>query len=161
MFETFAIVIAGFLILLGLAGCILPFLPGPPLSFTGLLLLAVLKKFSPPLTSTLVIVMAIVMLGVTALDYFIPVLGARRYGASKWGIWGSVAGMLIGLFYPPFGMVFGAFLGAVAGEWLGRGGGREAWRAGWGAFVGILSGVILKLIASGLMTYYFVRALMS
>ena len=159
MLDILLISVGALLMVLGLAGCILPVLPGPSLNFVGLLLLAVLQGFSPPLTSTLIIIMGVVTLLVTLLDYLIPVIGVKRYGASKWGVWGSVLGMLIGVFYPPLGMIIGAFVGAVAGEWLGSGGKGRPLRAGWGAFIGTLSGVILKLIASGMMTYYFVRAL--
>ena len=146
-------------VLLGLAGSILPVLPGPPLSFIGLFLLAVLNKFSPPLTSTVIIVMAAVTLSVTVLDYVIPVLGAKRYGTSKWGIGGSVVGVVAGLFYPPFGIIIGAFVGAVVGEWLARGR-KLALKAGWGTFVGILSGMVLKMAVSAVIAYYFVRALL-
>jgi len=104
--------------------------------------------------------MGIVTLIVGALDYVIPLLGVRRYGASKWGVWGSVAGMIIGLFYPPFGMIIGAFVGAVLAEWLVKRKGGDALKAGWGAFIGTLTGIVLKLLLSGIMAYYFMRALL-
>ena len=159
MIEGITIVIASILVLLGLAGSILPILPGPPLSFIGLFLLALLRHFSPPLTSTLVIILAIVTVVVIGMDYIIPLLGAKRYGASKWGIWGSVLGMAIGILWSPFGMLAGAFIGAVLAEWfVGKKKG-EALRAGWGVVMGTLFATILRLGVSGMMTYYFVRAL--
>ena len=85
MLEGITIIISSILMLLGLAGSVLPILPGPPLSFIGLFVLALLKHFSPPLTPTLVIILAIVTVLVVAMDYIIPLLGAKRYGASKWG----------------------------------------------------------------------------
>ena len=145
--------------LLGLAGSILPILPGPPLSFMGLFLLALLKHFSPPLTPALVIILAIVTILVIVMDYIIPLLGAKRYGASKWGVWGSVLGMAVGIFWSPFGMLVGAFVGAVLVEWfVGKKKG-EALRAGWGVMIGIFWGMGLKLGVSGMMAYYFIRAL--
>ena len=159
MVDAITIFIGSILMLLGLAGSILPLLPGPPLSFIGLFLVALLKHFSPPLTPTLVIILAIVTILVIVMDYIIPLLGAKRYGASKWGVWGSVLGMVIGIFWSPFAMLVGAFVGAVVVEWLVHKKKREALRAGWGVVMGTLLATILRLGVSGMMTYYFVRAL--
>jgi len=145
--------------LLGIAGCVLPILPGPVLSFLGLLLLALLKQFSPPLTPVLMMIMALLTLVVTAGDYVMPLWGAKRYGATKWGIWGSVIGMAIGIFFSPFGMLLGAFIGAVAVEWLVQKERGKALKAGWGVFIGSLAGTALKLGVSGMMAYYFIRGL--
>lgn len=161
MLEIFVTIAGSLLLLLGLLGCVLPVLPGPPLSFAALLLLALVHHFSAPLTSTLIIVFAIATLIVTALDFVIPSLGAKKYGTSKWGVWGSVTGMVLGfVFFPPFGMLIGAFLGAVALELLISKRRGDALRAGWGVFVGALTAMVLKLTASGAMTYYFIRALL-
>ncbi len=159
MFEGVTIVVGCILTVLGLAGSVLPILPGPPLSFIGLLLLALLKHFSPPLTPTLVIILAVVTVLAVAMDYIVPLLGARRYGASKWGVWGSVFGMVAGMFWSPFGMLAGAFIGAVVAEWLVGKQKGEALRAGWGVVMGTLFATVLRLGVSGMMTYYFVLAL--
>jgi uncharacterized protein len=159
MLEGITIAVGSLLMLLGLAGSVLPILPGPPLSFIGLFLLALLKHFSPPLTPTFVIILAIVTVLAVVLDYVIPLLGAKRYGASKWGVWGSVLGMAIGIFWSPFAMLLGAFLGAVVVEWLVGNKKGEALRAGWGVVMGTLFATILRLGVSGMMTYYFVLAL--
>src|SRR4030042_1406709 len=157
MLEIIAIILCSILMLLGLAGCILPVLPGPPISFSGLFLLALINKFSPPLTSTVLIILAVVTFLVTVVDYAIPLLGAKRYGASKWGILGSLTGMAIGIFFSPLGMLIGAFTGAVIAEWFVQEKKEQAFRAGWGVIMGTLLGTILKLGTSGVMTYYFVR----
>jgi uncharacterized protein YqgC (DUF456 family) len=159
LLETIAIVTGSIFLLLGIAGCVLPILPGPVLSFLGLLLLALLKQFSPPLTPTLIIIMAILTVVVTIGDYLIPLWGAKRYGATKWGIWGSVIGMAIGIFFSPFGMLLGAFIGAVTVEWLVQKERGKALKAGWGVFIGSLAGTALKLGVSGMMAYYFIRGL--
>lgn len=159
MLEGITIIISSILMLLGLAGSILPILPGPPLSFIGLFLLALLKHFSPPLTPTLVIILAIVTILVIVMDYVIPLLGAKKYGASKWGVWGSVLGMAIGIFWSPFAMLLGAFIGAVVVEWLVGKTKGEALRAGWGVVMGTLFATILRLGVAGMMTCYFVLAL--
>ncbi|HSB07380.1 MAG TPA: DUF456 domain-containing protein, partial [Thermodesulfobacteriota bacterium] len=113
MFYYIGLVMGAVLILLGFAGSVLPALPGPPLSFVGLFLFALARDFSPPLTPTLVITMLIVTIAVVVVDYFIPFIGAKKYGASKWGIYGSIGGMIIGAFFSPLGMLLGAFIGAV------------------------------------------------
>jgi len=159
MLEGITIAIGSILMLLGLAGSILPILPGPPLSLIGLFLLALLKHFSPPLTPTFLIILAMVTILVVVMDYIIPLLGAKRYGASKWGVWGSVLGMAIGIFWSPFAMLVGAFLGAVVVEWLVGKKKGDALRAGWGVVMGTLFATILRLGVSGMMTYYFVLAL--
>ena len=159
MLETIAIIIGSIFVLLGIAGCVLPILPGPVLSFLGLLLLALLKNFSPPLTPTLIMIMAILTVVVTIGDYLIPLWGAKRYGATKWGIWGSVIGMAIGIFFSPFGMLLGAFIGAVTVEWLVQKERGKALKAGWGVFIGSLAGTALKLGVSGMMATYFIRGL--
>jgi len=159
LLETIVIVLGSIFVFVGIAGCFLPILPRPLLIFLGLLVLALLKDFSSPLTPTLMIVMAILTVVVTIGDYMIPLWGAKKYGTSKWGIWGSVAGMAIGIFLSPFGMLLGAFIGAVAVEWLVQKERTKALKAGWGVIIGGLVGTALKLGASGMMVYYFIRAL--
>jgi hypothetical protein len=159
LLETIAIILGAVFVFLGIAGCVLPLLPGPPLSFIGLFLLALVNHFSPPFTPTLIIVMAVITIAVTLGDYLIPLWGAKRYGTSKWGIWGSVAGMAIGLLFSPFGMLLGALIGAVVVEWLVQKEKEKALKAGWGVIMGSLLGTVLKLGVSGIMAYYFIRGL--
>ena len=159
MLEGITIVIGSILMLLGLAGSILPILPGPTLSFIGIFLLALLKHFSPPLTPTLIIILAIVTILVIIMDYILPLLGAKKYGASKWGVCGSIVGMVIGIFLSPLAMLLGAFIGAVVAEWLVGKKKGEALRAGWGVMMGTLFATIVRLGVSGMMIYYFVCAL--
>ena len=159
MLETIAIILGAVFVFLGIAGCVLPLLPGPPLSFIGLLLLALVNHFLPPLTATFIIVMAVITIAVTLGDYLIPLWGAKRYGTSKWGIWGSVAGMAIGLLFSPLGMLLGALIGAVVVEWVVQKEKEKALRAGWGVIMGSLLGTVLKLGVSGMMAYYFIRGL--
>ena len=159
MFKAITIVIGSIRMLLGLAGSILPILPGPPLSFIALFLLALLKHFSPPLTPTFVIILAMVKILVIVMDYIIPILGAKRCGASKWGVWGSLLGMVIGIFGSPLGILVGAFIGAVVVEWIVGKKKGEALRAGWGVLMGTVFATILRLGVSGMITYSFVLTL--
>ena len=160
MLDALIVVLGIVLMLLGLAGSILPMLPGPPLNFAGLLLLAVSRHFSPPLTPALIIILGIVMVLAAVMDHIIPLMGARKYGASKWGIWGSVLGMLIGMFGSPLAMLAGGFAGAVIAEWFAHKKKKEALKAGWGVMVGTLFATILRLGVAGIMTYYFFKAIL-
>ena len=146
--------------IMGIIGCILPVLPGPPLSLAGLFILALGQGFSPPLTLNLLIILAILAICITALDYMIPSIGAKRFGASRWGVFGSFAGMLTGIFFfPPFGIFIGGFLGAILFELIAGKGGKAALKAGQGVFWGTMAGIVLKLITSGVITYYFIIGL--
>jgi uncharacterized protein YqgC (DUF456 family) len=142
----------------GILGGVLPVLPGPPLSYIGLLLLHFTERyqFSP----RFLIIWAFITVLVYALDYVIPVWGTKRYGGSKRGVWGSIIGLVIGLFFfPPFGIFIGPFAGADLGELSSGKDSGAALRSGFGSFAGFLTGTILKLITSGLMTWYFFREL--
>ncbi len=140
--------------LLGIAGGILPVLPGPPLSYLGLLFLHFTDKYH--FSSKFLIIWAIVTVVVYALDYVVPIWGTKKFGGSKRGVWGSVIGLIIGLFFfPPFGIIIGPFAGAVFAELSGGKDRTAAIKAGFGSFVGFLLGTMMKLIASGMMTWYF------
>ena len=117
---------------IGLIGCILPIIPGPPLSFFALIILSYAKSWEP-FSTIFLIIMAGLTIVVTVLDYVVPAIEAKRYGASKLGAWGSIIGMIFGLFiFPPWGMLIGAITGALAGELAGGKKGKKALRAGWG-----------------------------
>jgi uncharacterized protein YqgC (DUF456 family) len=141
---------------IGLVGCVVPILPGPPISWLALLLLWITHG-ETGVSDTLLIVMGLLAAGVTALDYVVPAWGAKRAGASRGGTWGAFGGMLAGLiWFPPFGMILGSFLGAMAGEVLAGRTDARAVKAAWGVFVGTMLGTVLKLAAAGVITYYFV-----
>ncbi len=157
---TILLIVIGFIVsLMGLVGCLLPVLPGPPLSFVALLLLSVAKHWEP-FSVLFLVVMGVLTVLVTLMDYVVPAAGAKKFGASKSGVWGSIIGMLIGLiFFPPLGMFIGAFIGAVVGELASGKEGQSALRAGWGVFFGTVVAMGLKLAASGVMLYYYIKAL--
>ena len=159
MVEIIMTIVGFFLVILGLLGSVLPILPGPPLGFVGLLLMAVARQFTGPLTPMLILTLALATLGVIVFDYLLPVMMSKKYGASKWGVWGSVIGMVVGLFFTPLGALFGAFVGAVIGEWIVHRKQNKALRAGFGVVLGSLLGTVLKLGVSGLMLWYSIRVL--
>jgi uncharacterized protein YqgC (DUF456 family) len=142
----------------GILGCVLPFIPGPPMSYIGILLLHITSGFQ--FTNRFLLIWAIITIVVVALDYIIPVWGTKKFGGSKQGVWGSVIGLIAGLFFfPPFGIIVGPFAGAVIGELAAGKNSGAALKAGFGSFVGFLTGTVLKLIVSGMMTWYFAKEL--
>ena len=145
-------------IISGILGCVLPVVPGPPLSYVGLLFLHFTEKyqFSP----RFLIIWAIITALVYALDYVIPAWGTKKFGGSKRGVWGSIIGLIVGLFFfPPFGIIIGPFVGAVIGELTSGKDSQAALKSGFGSFLGFLMGTLLKLITSGMMTWYFGKEL--
>lgn len=155
--DIFLIIVAGILIVVGFLGCILPVIPGVPLSYIGILLLHFTSKVQ--FSTQFLIIWAVIVIAVQVLDYFIPIWGTKHFGGTKWGTIGSAIGVVVGLFFGPWGIILGPFAGAVVGELLyGRKTG-EALKAGFGSFVGFLTGTIAKLIVSGFLIYYYVEAL--
>ncbi|MBW2121824.1 MAG: DUF456 domain-containing protein [Deltaproteobacteria bacterium] len=155
--TTILIIIGFLLVLAALAGCFLPAIPGPPLGFLALIVLSIAKD-GEAFSTTFLIVMACLTALVTGLDYVLPAIGAKKYGASTSGVWVSIAGMVIGFFLlPPWGMLAGAFLGALIGELITGKGGKQMFRAGWGVLVGNLLGIGLKLALSGVMFFFYVK----
>lgn len=145
-------------IISGILGCVLPIIPGPPLSYVGLLLLHFTEKYQ--FSTKFLVIWAIVTAVVYALDYIIPAWGTKKFGGSKRGIWGSIIGLLIGLFFfPPFGIIVGPFVGAVIGELTAGKDHGAALKSGFGSFMGFLAGTIIKLITSGTMTVIFFNKL--
>ena len=157
--NVLLIIIGLILALAGMVGCILPVLPGPLLSFCALILLSWIKNWQI-FSQTFLMVMSAVTALLIVLDYVAPALGAKKYGASKRGLWGSAIGMIIGIFFiPPWGMIVGAFIGALAGELASGKSGSKALRAGWGILIGNVLGVGLKLAFTAVVLFYYVKAM--
>ncbi len=145
-------------IISGIMGCVLPVIPGPPLSYIGLLFLHFTERYQ--FSSRFLIIWAAITIVVYALDYLIPAWGTKKFGGSKRGVWGSIIGLVVGLFFfPPFGIIIGPFLGAVIGELTAGKDSGVALKSGFGSFIGFLAGTLLKLITSGMMTWYFFKEL--
>ena len=95
----------------------------------------------------------------TIVDYVVPIWGTRKFGGSKYGTRGATVGLIIGLFLGPAGIIIGPFVGAIIGELIFRDDMKYAIKAGFGSLLGFLTGVGLKLAASLVMTFYFVKEL--
>jgi uncharacterized protein len=143
------------LMVLGIIGCLVPVLPGPPFSFFGIIMLQ-LTRFGHFQNSTL-IVFGIIALVVTIIDYIIPVWGTKKFGGSKYGIRGATVGLVVGFFIGPLGLIAGTLIGAFAGEMIFKDDLKYALKASLGSLLGFLSGVGLKLATSLVMTFYFFK----
>jgi uncharacterized protein YqgC (DUF456 family) len=144
------------LMLGGIAGCVLPLLPGPPLCYAALLIQQLQQE--APYTTNFLLVWAGIAVLVTALDYVIPVYGTKKFGGTKYGMWGCVIGLVAGLWLGPLGIIIGPFVGAFIGELIANSNSHQALRAALGSFIGFLLGTLLKLIACFVMVWYFVQA---
>jgi uncharacterized protein YqgC (DUF456 family) len=148
--ATLYYIIAGLLILVGLAGVILPALPGLPLVFAGMLLAAWVGGFAQIGTGTLVVLGALTLLSML-VDFWAAALGAKRVGASRLALLGALLGTVAGVFLGPVGLFVGPFVGALLGQLLhGRSlaGAKlgHAARVGIGTWIGIVFGIALKLM---------------
>lgn len=178
--DILLIVLGAICLLLGLIGCVAPVVPGVPLSYLGLLLLHWTERVQ--FSWQFLVVWGVVVVVIQMLDYFIPAWGTKKFGGSKYGVWGSTIGLVVGLFMGPWGIIIGPFLGAVVGELIyfnrhpqttlneteqslnnveqkKNSNLNRALRAGLGSFIGLLTGTILKLICCGMMVFYFVKEL--
>ena len=142
------LVIIGFiLIIAGIVGSILPVLPGPITSWFGLLLLNLTDAV--PMNYTMLVGSLILALFIFILDYFIPGMGAKKFGGSKYGVVGTTIGLIIGiLFFPPFGIIIGPFLGAFIGELIFGTKTNIAIKAAFGSLLGLLTSTFLKLLVA-------------
>ncbi|MCB2195174.1 MAG: DUF456 domain-containing protein [Bacteroidetes bacterium] len=154
--DYFLLGIGIILIIAGLLGCILPIIPGPPLSFLGILVLH-FTKFAD-YTTNFLLLLAFIAIVVTVLDYIVPIWGTKRFGGTKAGMWGATIGMIVGMiFLGPLGLILGPLVGAIIGESIQGANNKDAFRAGLGAFIGFLTGVGLKLAASIYITWHFIK----
>jgi uncharacterized protein YqgC (DUF456 family) len=153
-------VLAAVLVLAGLAGAILPVLPGVPLIFGGLWLAAWVDGYQHAGLWTLLV---IAVLGALAmlLDFVAGMLGARRVGASGTAVWGALIGSVIGIFFGLPGLLLGPFIGALAGELSSGGSVLRSAQVGVGTWIGLLLGTLAKLVLSFAMIGVFVFALLA
>lgn len=160
MADTLLLITGILFIIIGLGGCILPVIPGPPISFIALLLLRFtdfVEPYRADQFDRILWIMAISAIVVTILDFVVPIWGTKKYGGSRSGTLGATVGLVIGLFFGPLGIITGPFIGAVLGEMITGKDQRSSLRSGFGSFMGFLTGIILKLIVSGIITWYFFK----
>jgi len=148
------IIIGSTLIIGGIIGSFIPILPGPITSWFGLLFLYLTDAV--PMSYTVLGITLILALTIFILDYFIPAMGAKRFGGSRYGVIGTTIGLLIGIFFfPPFGIIIGPFLGALTGEILYGTKSNLAVKAAFGSLLGLLSSVFIKFVVASSYAFIF------
>lgn len=146
------------LMLVGLLGSILPFLPGPPLSFAGLLIYAIFDRFES-VSIIVVIIFAVLTILTLIFDFFAPILGAKGYKASKWGIIGSLLGAVIGLWFGPVAIFILPLVGAFVGEYFYIRDSNKALKTAWGSFIGMMFGLFFRTGVAIIMLFYWLYAI--
>lgn len=145
------------LVVAGLAGTVLPALPGAPLVFAGLLIAAWIDKFQKvgwlPLTLIFLLMILTFVIEIAAAG-----MGAKRVGASKMAIFGAAVGTIVGIFFSLPGLLLGPFVGAVLGEYLSRRNWEQAGKVGIGTWIGLIVGTAGKLAVIFAMVGLFVTA---
>jgi len=142
--------IAGLLVLVGLAGVVLPALPGIPLVFGGLLMVAWLDDFQRIGGVTLAVLGALAVLA-WLIDFAASVIGAQRVGASPLALVGAAIGTVVGLFSGLIGLLFAPLAGAAIGEFIARRDALQAARVGLATWLGMLLAAIAKVAIAFMM----------
>ncbi len=153
--NTTAVVITIIVILIGIAGTIVPFIPGVPLIFIAITTYGWYEGFHT-LNAKYIAVMATLTILSILVEYLASTLGAKYFGSSKYGIYGAIIGTLLGLFiFPPAGLLFGPWIGAIVGELIAGKDFPNAFRTGIGSIVGLFSGIVFSLILAIIMFISF------
>jgi uncharacterized protein YqgC (DUF456 family) len=148
--DTVLYLIAGALILTGLVGAVVPAVPGIPLIFAGIWLIARVDQYRHIGPWWLAGIALVGVVGLT-IDLVAGALGAKRVGASRRAVWGALVGTLVGLFFGLPGLLLGPFLGAVLGEVSAGSSILRSTHVGASAWIGLIFGTMIKLVASVMM----------
>jgi len=158
--STALIVFAILLGIVGIIGSIVPGLPGPPISWIGLLLAFFGRRVAESaneITLTCLLVWLGITIVVTVLDYIVPAQFTKMVGGSKAGVWGAMIGLLAGIIFTYIGMIAGCFFGALIGELVfGKKEVGSSFKSALGAFAGVMAGTGLKLITTITMMFYII-----
>lgn len=143
------------LIIIGIVGSVIPIVPGPPITFCGLLFVHFISK--QPFTTEFLIIFGLLAILSAIIDNVLPIYAAKKFNGSKKGVWGSAIGLIIGLFFfPPFGIIVGPIAGAFIGEIIDGKSPNDSIKPACGSFIGFLSSIFLRLALSIVMAYYFI-----
>lgn len=144
--HTLIIIVVILLLLAGMAGTVVPFIPGIPLMFIGIAAYGWYDNFQTIDAQYLIVLACLTLLSVF-MDYLSTMLGAKYFGSTKQGTWGALIGTVIGLFlFPPIGIIAGPFVGAIIGESMAGKDSRAALKVALGTVAGLFTGMIFNVI---------------
>src|SRR5687767_700004 len=152
--EWVWIILGMILCVVGIAGSLLPLLPGPPIAYVGILMQQL--RDPNPFTGKFLLLWAAIVVLTLILDYIIPIWGTKKFGGTKYGVWGCTLGFLVAFWMGPWGVIIGPFVGAFIGEYIANQHSQQAFKAAMGSFVGFLLGSFLKLLVCFFMLYYII-----
>jgi hypothetical protein len=146
--DIIIICVVAFILLLGIIGCFVPIMPGPPISYGALLLFHFSTSYS--IKEDILWLMAFIVIAVTVFDLWVQIYGVKKFGGTKKAVNGSIIGLIIGIFFlPPFGIIIGPFLGAFIGARMEEGSDvNKSIKIALGALAGFMVGTMLKLSVS-------------
>ncbi|MFC1897102.1 DUF456 domain-containing protein [Chloroflexota bacterium] len=151
-------ILCSVLILAGLIGVFVPILPGIPLAWLGFFIYAIGTGFER-ISISLVIVFFVLMVLITITDFLAPMLGAKKFKASKYGVFGAFLGLMVGIIVFGFwGIILGPLIGAFSMELIARKPPKGAFKSAIGAFVGFIAGTLLKVIFLLVMSGFFITS---
>jgi len=156
--EILLLIVIGSLLLLGVIGCFIPIIPGPPISYCGLLVFHFYSFYL--IEENILWLMAFLVISVTIFDLWVQIYGVKKFGGTKRAVNGSILGLIIGIFFfSPFGIIIGPFLGAFIGARMEKNSDRnKAIKVAMGALMGFFVGTILKLSVSFYIIYIVFQA---
>ena len=158
--STALIVFAVILGIVGIIGSIVPGLPGPPISWIGLLLAFFGRRMAESnnrITLACLLIWLAITIIVTIIDYVLPAKFTKLTGGTKAGSWGAMIGLLAGVVFTYIGMIMGCFLGALIGELaFGKKETGASFKSALGAFAGVMAGTGIKLICTITMLFYII-----
>ena len=156
--EILLLIVIGSLLLLGVIGCFIPIIPGPPISYCGLLVFHFYSSYL--IEENILWLMAFLVISVTIFDLWVQIYGVKKFGGTKRAVNGSILGLIIGIFFfSPFGIIIGPFLGAFIGARMEKNSDRnKAIKVAMGALMGFFVGTILKLSVSFYIIYIVFQA---
>ena len=145
--DIFILCLVAFILLLGIIGCFVPIIPGPPISYGALLVFHFFSSYN--IDENTLWIWALIVIAVTVFDLWIQIYGVKKFGGTKKAVNGSIIGLIIGIFlFPPFGIIIGPFFGAFIGAKMDNPDVNKALKIALGAFAGFILGTLVKLSVS-------------
>jgi len=146
--TTIILILAVALLVFGIIGCIVPGLPGPILSFGGMLACQ-FSGIENTFGTTSLVFWGIIATAVLIGDMIVPAAITKKAGGTKAGVWGGIIGTFVGMFVPiPFGIIWGPLVGAIVGDLVGGNQIASAMKSGFGSFIGFLLATFFKLVVA-------------